>query len=82
MISPPPLLLVVDQAVYAVSRERDGRFGRVTRHECGFGAIAEWVLAARAHPALGRRYGTVIKDALESHGKLSEEPPTMQLISL
>lgn len=65
MVNPPPLLLLLDQTVYAM-RRRSGREGvtHVTAHATGADALAVWVKEAAAHTAVGPRYAAVIRSAL------------------
>ena len=65
MVNPPPLLLLLDQKVYAM-RRRSGQEGitHVTAHATGAEALAVWVKEAAAHAAVGPRYAAVIRSAL------------------
>ena len=66
MVSPPPLLLLLDQHVYAVRRRTGGGEGvaNVTMHATGASALGAWVKEAQAHAAVGPRHAAVIRAVL------------------
>ena len=67
MINPPPLLLVVDQAVYALRRREGGDgIGRVTRYATGAAALAAWVETATAHPGVAPRYRGLMRQVAQA----------------
>ena len=68
MINPPPLLMVVDQCVYAIRRQDDGGMGigRVTRHATGVSALATWLEAASTHPSVESRYRGIIRQVTQA----------------
>ena len=82
MLDPPPILVLVDQAVYAVYK-RTANAHRVTAHADGFSALAEWVSRAAAHPSVGPRYRAVLREAAAGAPKRTDDvEPALPLVRL
>ena len=84
MINPPPVLLLVDQTVYAIRKRDAGNgIGRVTSHADGFSALAAWIQHATSHPGVGPRYRAVLRESSAGPARRAGEvEPTLSLVRL
>jgi hypothetical protein len=67
LADPPPLIVVLDGAVYTVRRRREeaSGIGGILRHTCGAEALAEWLVTARSNPIVSDRMSLVLSEVLE-----------------
>lgn len=68
IVDPPPVLLVLDDAVWTVGRRPTTRggaaFSGARRHGSVYEALAAWAGAARGHSLVGGRYSALLNEML------------------
>lgn len=68
IVDPPPVVLLLDEAVWTVGRRATPRggakFSQARRHATVYEALAAWAHAARRHTLVGGRYSALLNEML------------------